>query len=516
MRPTAFTAPAIRVFNSTIPSSKSITKGFRRLFSVAGAVLAMPLGLALVGSAHAQTTLFSASASPSKVDTNDSSAIEVGVKFMSDSAGYITGIRFYKASTNTGTHVAHLWTSTGALLATATYTGETSSGWQQVNFSSPVAISANTVYIASYFAPQGHYSSNPNYFSRRGVDNPPLHALADNTSSNGVYRYTSDGGFPSNSQRATNYWVDPVFQTTTSAPPPSGTPQLSASAGQLNFGSVSVNTSSTLSLVLSSSGTAPVTINSASISGTGFSLMAGSLPVTLSPGQSMTVQVSFTPPSANSFSGTVTIASNSSTNSTINVTLSGTGVSTSPKLTLSTGSLAFGSIAVNSSATNSLTLTSSGNSALTVSSASISGAGFNLVGGSFPITLNAGQTTTLQVQFRPATSGAASGALSILSNSSTGSPSTVALSGTGTATVHSVDLSWQAPSSSPTVIVGYNVYRMVSGGTTYVKMNSSSIAGTAYTDSAANSGTTYIYYVTSVDQDNAESTPSNSISVPIP
>ena len=127
--------------------------------------------------------------------------------------GYITGIRFYKASANTGTHVGNLWTSSGTLLATATFTNETASGWQQVNFSSPVAITANTVYVASYHANVGHYSDDQNYFQGAGVDSPPLHALADGVSGvNGVYAYGSTSSFPNQGWRSSNYWVDVVFQ----------------------------------------------------------------------------------------------------------------------------------------------------------------------------------------------------------------------------------------------------------------------------------------------------------------
>ena len=46
-------------------------------------------------------------------------------KFRADVEGTITGIRFYKANTNTGTHVGNLWSSTGTRLATVTFTGET-------------------------------------------------------------------------------------------------------------------------------------------------------------------------------------------------------------------------------------------------------------------------------------------------------------------------------------------------------------------------------------------------------
>jgi hypothetical protein len=150
------------------------------------------------------------------VDGGPDSAVEVGVKFRADVNGLITGIRFYKASTNTGTHVGNLWTSTGTRLTTATFTGETASGWQQVNFSSPVAITANTVYVASYHTSVGHYSADENYFATTGVDRPPLHALADGVSgANGVYAYGSSGSFPNQTWRSANYWVDVVFSTGT-------------------------------------------------------------------------------------------------------------------------------------------------------------------------------------------------------------------------------------------------------------------------------------------------------------
>ena len=116
-----------------------------------------------------------------------------------------------RAAGNTGTHVGHLWTSTGTLLASATFTSETATGWQQVSFATPVAISANTAYVASYTDPVGRYSLNRPYFTS-AYDNPPLHALADGDGGpNGVYK---DGtGFPTESFQASNYWVDVVFAT---------------------------------------------------------------------------------------------------------------------------------------------------------------------------------------------------------------------------------------------------------------------------------------------------------------
>ena len=109
--------------------------------------------------------------------------------------------------------MANLWSSAGTKLATATFAGETASGWQQVNFTSPVNVTANTVYVVSYHTNTGHYSANANQFATAGVDNPPLHALANGVSGgNGVYRYGASSAFPNQTFNTTGYWVDVVFQ----------------------------------------------------------------------------------------------------------------------------------------------------------------------------------------------------------------------------------------------------------------------------------------------------------------
>nr|WP_241983279.1 DUF4082 domain-containing protein [Cryobacterium tagatosivorans] len=135
------------------------------------------------------------------------------MKFRSSVAGSVTGIRFYKGSQNTGAHTGHLWSSTGTLLATVTFTGETASGWQQATLSAPVSISANTTYVVSYFAPAGRYSATANFFNT-AANSPPLQGLASGTDGpNGIYRYGTTSGFPTSSYRGTNYWVDVVFTT---------------------------------------------------------------------------------------------------------------------------------------------------------------------------------------------------------------------------------------------------------------------------------------------------------------
>jgi hypothetical protein len=158
-------------------------------------------------------SIWSASAVPTVAADSDTNSVELGVKFKSDVAGYITGMKFYKSSLNTGTHVGSLWSANGTLLARATFTNETYSGWQTVTFSTPVAIAVNTVYVASYHTNVGYYAGDNGYFSGSGVDNGPLHALQDGVSGgNGVYAYGGTPVFPTSTWSASNYWVDVVFQ----------------------------------------------------------------------------------------------------------------------------------------------------------------------------------------------------------------------------------------------------------------------------------------------------------------
>jgi predicted RNA-binding protein with TRAM domain len=167
-------------------------------------------------------------ATPSTVDSGDVSGVELGVKFTAETSGSIAGVRFYKASANTGTHIGSLWTAAGTRLAQATFTSETASGWQTVTFSSPVAITANTTYVASYFAPSGHYSVTTEGLAS-GADNPPLHAVANSTSANGVFAYGTSSSFPNSSYNAGNYSVDVLFDPPGAPGPVTG---VSATAGQ--------------------------------------------------------------------------------------------------------------------------------------------------------------------------------------------------------------------------------------------------------------------------------------------
>jgi hypothetical protein len=203
------------------------------------------LFLVLIGSvlctfSFGQNTIFQPTDAPLTPLHNDGSGpIEVGVKFRADRDGDITGIRFYKDAGNSGTHVGNLWSSSGTLLATATFTGETSSGWQQVLFSTPVAITANTTYIASYFSEDGNYSLTNPYFSGP-IINGPLHALAwGEDGPNGLFLFTMTSAFPTNDFQTSNYWVDVSFVPAPDLIPPTVFSVVPANAAT----GVSINTS---------------------------------------------------------------------------------------------------------------------------------------------------------------------------------------------------------------------------------------------------------------------------------
>jgi hypothetical protein len=140
------------------------------------------------------------------VDAADTSPVTLGLRFQASSDGVITGVRFYRESDNTGSHTGSLWAADGTLLATGTFTGESGSGWQELDFSTPVPVTAGTTYVASYHTDAGHYAFTGSGLAS-AVTNGPLTALAVG----GVYAYGSANTFPASTYNATNYWVDVVY-----------------------------------------------------------------------------------------------------------------------------------------------------------------------------------------------------------------------------------------------------------------------------------------------------------------
>jgi hypothetical protein len=172
---------------------------------------------------------------PHVTDYNDTSAINAGVKFQGLGAPSIAGVKFYKSSNNTGTHVAHLYDVTASTeLTSATFSSETSSGWQNVNFSSAAPISNTHTYMVWVSMPNGHYAADSlgtggvnNFESTEvefghgdwGGDQGPGDGaealLITAGDGNGVYSYTSNHTDVPATGTNNNYWISPTFIDTT-------------------------------------------------------------------------------------------------------------------------------------------------------------------------------------------------------------------------------------------------------------------------------------------------------------
>jgi hypothetical protein len=189
----------------------TITGGASGVKDLAGNALAANYSWSFTTSTP--STIFQPTDTYSGTVYNEGTGLSLGMKFRSTQAGYITGVRYFKGAGTTGTHTGTLWSSTGSKLAEAIFINESSSGWQQVLFSQPYQITANTTYIISYHTPSGQYvATNP--FFTSAVVNGPLRALATGEDGpNGIYVYGSTPVFPTNNYQSSHYWVDIVFAT---------------------------------------------------------------------------------------------------------------------------------------------------------------------------------------------------------------------------------------------------------------------------------------------------------------
>jgi Abnormal spindle-like microcephaly-assoc'd, ASPM-SPD-2-Hydin len=286
---------------------------------------------------------------------------------------------------------------------------------------------------------------------------------------------------------------------------------LTVSPGNISFGNVVTNLTNSQTVQITNPSTTGVKVSAANITGTGFSTSGLNLPLTLNAGQSSTFNVQFNPKTAAASSGTLTLVSDATT-SPAPIGLSGTGIAAGLTLSVNPSSVSFGNVSVNATASKNVTVTNTGNSSVAISSVTLTGAQFALTGGS-AVTLTPSQSIALTVQFGPTAAGAESGTLTIVSNA-TGSPATVAVSGSGVAAPvqHTVALSWNASSSA----TGYNVYRSVTSGAGYSKLNSSLDNGLSYSDSTVQNGQSYFYVTTAVDGAGNESPFSTEVSVNIP
>lgn len=131
---------------------------------------------------------------------------ELGMAFQSAVAGQITAIKFWKDAKETGTHTGHLWSSSGALLATVTFANETASGWQTQALTTPVNITANTTYITSVNTGNAYYVMTSAGL-QTSVVNQNLSTIVGTNGRNGpVGKFPTFGAYQSG-----NYFRDVVF-----------------------------------------------------------------------------------------------------------------------------------------------------------------------------------------------------------------------------------------------------------------------------------------------------------------
>jgi archaellum component FlaF (FlaF/FlaG flagellin family) len=207
--------------------------------------------------------------------------------------------------------------------------------------------------------------------------------------------------------------------------------QLTPSTTSLNFGSETLNASTTQSVTLTNTGNAGVTISQVNVTGGGFALSGAAPLVTLSPGQAASFTVAFDPTATGTATGSATVVSNA-TNAVPTIALSGVGVQ--PAISVVPGSVSFGSVTVGQTNSQPVTLSNPGTANLNITQASGPGTGFSLSGLTMPMTIAPGKSAAFTVSFTPTSGVSFAGSLTLVSNAPA-SPTMVALSGSGTAPV---------------------------------------------------------------------------------
>jgi hypothetical protein len=353
-------------------------------------------------------------------------------------------------------------------------------------------------------------------FSVSGINLPLTLAVNQSTSFSVTFSPKSTGDSAGNLAITSNGSTSTVNIAlagigTSTGPNPQGT--LTVNPASLNFGSVQAGKKLTLNESLTNTGRAKLTVSSATVTGSGFSLTGLALPLVLRPGQSFTFPATFAPRSVGNDSGAISFVSNGS-DPRLTVPLSG-GAPNS-QLAIVPTSLNLGNVTVGSKAQQTSQLVASGAS-VTVSSVQVNSSEFMITGITFPITIPAGQSVSFTAAFTPRAPGRASGSASFASNAFD-SPTVESLAGTGvTAPQYNVNLAWNpSANASSAKVVGYNVYRGTQHGGPYTAKVASLNPQTTFRDSSVLSGQTYYYVVTAVNASHKESSDSNEVKVVIP
>ncbi|HZC07403.1 MAG TPA: N,N-dimethylformamidase beta subunit family domain-containing protein, partial [Ktedonobacterales bacterium] len=217
-------------------------------------------------------------------------------------------------------------------------------------------------------------------------------------------------------------------------------PGVGLSPTSLSFGSVAVGvTSAAQTVTLTNTGTAALSISGISLAGANASDFAqtNTCPTgtsTLAAGANCTMSVTFTPSQNASETASISITDNAA-GSPHSVSLSGTGYTPAPAVSLTPSSLSFGSVTVNSSsAAQSITLKNTGTAALSISGIAIGGTNADQFSqtNACPTSLTAGASCTISVTFSPTIVQSDSASVQVTDNA-VGSPHSASLSGAGVA-----------------------------------------------------------------------------------
>ena len=287
--------------------------------------------------------------------------------------------------------------------------------------------------------------------------------------------------------------------------------QLQCDPCRHGFGKVQIGDTSSFSFQLSNAGSNTLVIASISVRGSAFTVGDFPLPADLAPGASVLLPVIFTPSAFGYAEGILTLTNNGA-DSKLEINVVGNGVANgNPRLGLSPAALNFGSVTVGSTATRQAILTAT-NGSVSISSDRSTSSEFTILGLNLPVTITAGGSLPVTIQFAPSSSGTDSARAGFISDAED-SPTLVQLIGTGTPqSSHSVDLSWVPGDGSA---VGYNVFRGTANGGPYQTLTTMD-AETNYIDDTVDSGTTYYYVVTEVNALGQQSAYSNVAKAVIP
>lgn len=210
-----------------------------------------------------------------------------------------------------------------------------------------------------------------------------------------------------------------------------GVAQLKVLSPNVDFGTVTVGSRSWQTVTIFNSGTTPLNISQATVTGNGFATTGLVLPITLPAGQRTSFRVWFAPTSKDNATGEISFVDNAA-NSETAIVLSGTGVTTSSvaAIIVSPPTLPFGNMNVGSSSTQAVTVSNTGATNLVISQATVTGSEFSINGLTAPLTIAAGQNYSFIIRFAPRMGRSARGNISLVSNAPN-SPTVIALSGNG-------------------------------------------------------------------------------------